>query len=161
MRLTRHLLLPLFVILMFLTWAISTLVEATPAEAGPSYNFSHLAQTPVFKVESANSSIHTTTSQRGELLVGGVFRVTLSRAVDVGVKDTPANVFVNAVIASCASNMIVVIQSQAFGDKGRHVTTSSEVLALTATSPSTPAFVIYRYLCDGNTGQRRYTSGWL
>jgi hypothetical protein len=144
-------------VLVFFILLLLIPAQADNSEPIPKYNFSQLKKTPEFRIDVANATIHTKMFESKKPLVGGIFRVTLPKPVNVGVKNAPASVFINAVIVSCSADAVLVIQSIAANAKGERVSTTSEVFVLPATDSSTPAAVIYGYLCDGNIGQRRYT----
>ena len=158
MRLTRLLLLASLIVLIGAFLGASTLVEAN---APPQkFNFTPLFQSNLYRLEIDNSSIYSQVDKDGDTLVGAVTRYIPAVPVDGAKPGQKIGSFVNVVVAVCGHRGMLVIQSSMFDPAGTLIETVSDVRAIPIESPSSPAGLMYEFLCIGKT-DRKGRNNWI
>lgn len=160
MRLIRRLFLLFLAVGALLVWSVHTLVEANTIAPETQFKFEPLVAFDTYKLDIAPETKHTAVDVDGDTLVGAVIRLTPTEPMTGEKPDQLIGTFINAVIAVCGRDDIILVQSNMFDPTGKEIAVVQIMKPMPVGTPFTPTDVIYKHLCAGVTKRDRNNSTW-
>lgn len=93
-------------------------------------------------IEIELKSLSAVLDNKGEVLAGGIIKLTLKKPED------ETAIFVNAVIAVCGYNGIMVIRSVQFDKNGKFLRNITTPVPLQNIKPNSSSGIVYAFLCS-------------
>ena len=115
--------------------------ELPVAEQFGSMIFDKIAEDPNMILEFERNSLRSIIDGTGGLLAGGITRIVMKNPVT---KDV---FFVNAVVAVCGYNSLMILRSKTFDKNGVMTDELKETQVLTSVTPDSVAGFSYTFLC--------------
>ncbi len=155
MRLIRRTLF-IFLGIGALVLGATPIIANTVIPSGP-FKFTPLFKNDVYALDIDQSTVFSTVDEEGDTLVGAAVRLVPTRPTEAN--GTKISTYINAVIAICGHDGIIMVQSNLFDENGKLLLTENVMSPLPITSPNSPTAVIYKHLCRDaprNNGPRGY-----
>lgn len=161
------------------TLAAAIILPLTVAQAAPfsqkmpvtPFSFTQLTNSPAFGFDVDEQSL-TALKTEDSTMVGGIFRVRASTPSPTPL-GADAWTYVNALVARCGKNELLLIASRAYGANGNALLTRTDISVYNSRNaePGTTISTAYAFLCTkarieptpagkGNRLPSSYTSFW-
>jgi len=105
------------------------------------YKFEKIGETPATSVEIDKSTMFAKIDEDGDLLVGGVVQIQVKQT-----KEGPKTL-IDAVVAICGYDGLVIVKGRTYNAQGTMEGETEKPLPTDASSPVSPAGMIYRFMC--------------
>jgi hypothetical protein len=125
--------------LMVLNYGAADAAEAKKPET--PFKFELIGETPQTVIQVDKGTMFSQLDGDGDLQVGAVVQMS-AKTSPIGPKTV-----VDAVIAVCGYNGLVVLRGRSYDVQGRLESETEDVLPFVNVGPDTPAGVLYRFLC--------------
>lgn len=117
-------------------------IAAEPRPPVTPFKFEKISENDFVKIEVDKATMFSQIDKDDDLLVGGVFQLVVPQSAS-GPKT-----LIQAVVAVCGYNGILVVKARSYNAEGAQDGESSEPKSFDASGTTSAAGVIYRYLCS-------------